>query len=48
MTTAATTVAGLSAIDRVKALAPSRPDLIDAAFVADIGSLADARLLEDL
>ncbi len=40
MTTAATTVAGLSAIDRVKALAPSRPDLIDAAFVAGIGSLA--------
>ncbi|MBK8758243.1 MAG: transglutaminase domain-containing protein [Actinomycetales bacterium] len=40
MTTAAATVASLRASDRVKALAPSRPDGIDAAFVMALGLLA--------
>ena len=39
-TTAAATVAGLRASDRVKALAPSPPDLIDAGFVLALGALA--------
>jgi len=39
-TTTAATVVGLRASDRVKALAPSRPDSVDAGFVLALGLLA--------